>query len=122
MSIYNTRTFLRPHLEPQHRQSASSLNISIIQISPFFAQACQAQFFESAGKRIDLLTEEPEVFSAVLEYMYKGDYSPKLVYDKKANAWSIDNDGGPKEITVQQSSTGAIILKDTAIYVGVYGS
>lgn len=63
------------------------------------------------------MTEEPEVFSAVLEFMYKGDYSPKLLYDKRTGSWTIDNDGAPKEVTIQHTSSGASILKDTVIYV-----
>ena len=89
--------------------------------SPYFAQACRAQFFEASGKRIDLPSEDPEVFSAVLEYLYKGDYTPKLVFDKKRASWSLDdNDGtmnGQSETTVFGHGTGGPILKDTVIYV-----
>jgi hypothetical protein len=87
--------------------------------SPYFAQACQAQFFEPSNKRIELAHEEPEVFSAVLEYLYKGDYSPQLAYDKKRSSFylSTKGDTGTKapELTVQYN--GVSILKDTAIYV-----
>lgn len=89
--------------------------------SPYFAQACRAQFFEASGKRIDLANEDPEVFSAVLEYLYKGDYTPKLVYDKKRASWSLeDGDGtaaGQGESTVHSNGIGGPILKDTVIYV-----
>ncbi|KAK5121084.1 hypothetical protein LTR85_005568 [Meristemomyces frigidus] len=88
--------------------------------SPYFAQACRAQFFEASGKRIDLPSEDPEVFSAVLEYLYKGDYSPKLVFDKKRASWSLDDsDGtaaGQGESTVRSNGIGGAILKDTVIY------
>lgn len=90
---------------------------TVLSKSPFFAEACRAQFFETSGKRIDLLTEEPEVFSAVLEYLYKGDYSPRLTSDKRTGAWTIENDGGPKEITVHLQSNGTLVLKDTLLYV-----
>uniref|UniRef100_L2FM81 BTB/POZ-like protein n=1 Tax=Colletotrichum fructicola (strain Nara gc5) TaxID=1213859 RepID=L2FM81_COLFN len=40
--------------------------------SPFFEAACRGQFFEAQSKRIALPDEEPEVFSAILEYLYKG--------------------------------------------------
>ena len=87
--------------------------------SPYFAQACQAQFFEPSNKPIELAHEEPEVFSAVLEYLYKGDYSPQLAYDKKRWSFylSTKGDTGTKapELTVQYN--GVSILKDTAIYV-----
>ncbi|KAK4542769.1 hypothetical protein LTR36_006145 [Oleoguttula mirabilis] len=89
--------------------------------SPYFAQACRAQFFEASGKRIDLPSEDAEVFSAVLEYLYKGDYTPKLVFDKKRASWSLaDSDGaaaaGQSESTVHSNGIGGAILKDTVIY------
>lgn len=88
--------------------------------SQYFAQACRAQFFEAAGKRIDLPTEEPEVFSAVLEYLYKGDYSPKLIYDKKRATWLLDDSETPgSESTIHSNGVGGSVLKDTIIYVSV---
>lgn len=91
----------------------------VLKRSPFFAQACKAQFFETAGKRIELLTEEPEVFSAVLEFLYKGDYSPRLLFDKKGGGWTLEADGSdtPKVITYQRTAVSITVLKDTAIYV-----
>jgi len=87
--------------------------------SPYFLQACQAQFFEPANKRIELAHEEPEVFSAVLEYLYKGDYSPQLAYDKKRSSFYLSTKESTStktpELTVQYN--GVSILKDTAIYV-----
>lgn len=70
---------------------------------------------------MDLPSEDPEVFSAVLEYLYKGDYTPKLVFDKKRASWSLDDsDGmaaGQGESTVRSNGAGGAILKDTVIYV-----
>ena len=40
--------------------------------SPFFAAACRGQFQEAHSRRIDLPDESPEIFSSVLEYLYKG--------------------------------------------------
>ncbi|KAF2766171.1 hypothetical protein EJ03DRAFT_318143 [Teratosphaeria nubilosa] len=92
----------------------------ILSKSPYFAQACRAQFFETAGKRIDLPAEEPEVFSAVLEFLYKGDYSPKLIYDKKRSSWYLDDAEGRQdakgESVVYGSGIGTAVLKDTVIY------
>lgn len=79
--------------------------------SPWFAEACRAQFFESPGqRRVSLPDEEPEIFSAVLEFMYKGmyggrvtglsgvrgltipgDYYPRLMHDRKRNTWSLED-------------------------------
>ncbi len=87
--------------------------------SPHFSHHLRAQFFESAGKLIDLPGEEPEAFSAVLEYLYKGDYTPKLAYDKKRSSWYLeDYDTSAGEATVQQG--GAQVLKDTVIYCAAY--
>lgn len=84
--------------------------------SPYFAQACSAQFFEPSNKRIELINETPEVFSAILEYLYKGDYSPQLAYDKKRTSFYLTKNGTPTaESTVQVN--GCEVLKDTAIYV-----
>lgn len=44
----------------------------VLNRSPWFAEACREKFFESAQKRVVLGDEEPEVFSAVLEFLYKG--------------------------------------------------
>lgn len=64
---------------------------------------CQAPFFEAAvrnrlyagqpqaNKRISLPDEEPEVFSAVLEYLYKGDYYPRLLHNKHRNSWELED-------------------------------
>lgn len=61
--------------------------------SPFFAAALRGQFFELNAKSIDLPDEEPEVLSCVLEYLYKGDYTPRLVHDKRRNAWMLESGG-----------------------------
>ena len=106
--------------------------------SPWFAEACRAQFFSSPGqRRISLPDEEPEVFSAVLEYLYKGDYYPRLIHDRKRDTWSLEDRGidltmSPKSTTTaatekkfvgfNESATiyhhgvGDYILRDTAVY------
>lgn len=86
--------------------------------SPFFAESCRAQFFEANGKRVDLPAESPEVFSAILEYLYKGDYTPKINFDKKHGSWYLENDAatGMSENTIYTPS-GIAILKDTVLYV-----
>ncbi|KAL2351474.1 hypothetical protein BJ546DRAFT_270681 [Cryomyces antarcticus] len=88
--------------------------------SPFFQAACCGQFFDSTSKRIDLPDEEPEIFSSVLEYLYKGDYYPRLEFDKGRNQWQLeDGDGGARaaaESTVYHNAAGGLVLKDTVIY------
>lgn len=64
--------------------------------SPWFAEACREQFFEAPGqRRITVPDEEPEVFSAILEYLYKGDYYPRLMHDRKKNTWSLEDAEDP---------------------------
>ena len=86
--------------------------------SPFFQAACRGQFYEGGAKRINLPDEVPEVFSSVLEYLYKGDYSPRLEYDRKRRTWHIQvSDSGVPEGTLYHQSIGGPILKDTILYV-----
>ena len=93
----------------------------VLRKSPYFADACRAQFFEANGKRVELPNEVPEVFSAILEFLYKGDYSPKLNYDKTKGSWFLDGGKTGKSMSenVIYTSTGNAILKDTIIYVRI---
>jgi len=74
----------------------------VLSQSPFLALACRDSFFGGGatgdGRRIHLPDEEPEVFSCVLEYLYKGDYSPRLVHDKRRNLWQLEGDEGSPKI------------------------
>ena len=74
---------------------------------------------ESAAKRITLPDEEPEIFSSVLEYLYKGDYYPRLVHNKRRNSWELeteDGGAGSVESTVYHHGVDGELLKDTVIY------
>lgn len=98
--------------------------------SPWFAEACRDQFFSSPGqRRISLPDEEPEVFSAILEYLYKGDYYPRLLHDRKRNTWSLEDGqdltdqldekkiaGLNESATIYHHGMGDYILRDTAVY------
>ncbi|KAI1334976.1 hypothetical protein F5Y15DRAFT_263897 [Xylariaceae sp. FL0016] len=101
--------------------------------SPFFERACQEQYLAGPqGKRICLPDEEPEVFSAVLEYLYKGDYYPRLLHNKHRNSWELEGAAGrspdpsenhrggrappSSEATVYVSSVGQHVLRDTVVY------
>jgi hypothetical protein len=89
----------------------------VLSHSPYFQAACSGQFYQSANKRIDLPDEEPEVFSSILEYLYKGDYYPRLEFNKKRNSWHLEdggNDNGANEAVIY--SPAGPILKDTVIY------
>lgn len=99
--------------------------------SPWFADACRDQFFSSPGaRRISLPDEEPEVFSAILEFLYKGDYYPRLLHDRKRNTWSLEDAhdlttddylnekhaGSNESATIYHHGVGDYILRDTAVY------
>ena len=93
----------------------------MLSLSPFFAAALKGQFYESISQRIELPDEEPEIFSSVLEYLYKGDYYPRLLLDKRRNIWTLEdateNHGrGSVESTVYHNGVGGVLLKDAVIY------
>jgi len=97
--------------------------------SPFFQKAIKERLFSGFPEaRINLTDEEPETFSCVLEYLYKGDYSPRLLHDKRRNAWYLEGAQDPillqknggrgsnVEPTMYHSDVGDYILRDTAVY------
>jgi hypothetical protein len=94
----------------------------ILSTSPFFSTLCRGQFLESGAKRVNLPDELPEVFSSVLEFLYKGDYYPRLVHNKRRNAWELEDVAtthggrGAAESTVFHPGTGQVLLKDTLLY------
>lgn len=63
----------------------------VLSHSPFFAAAMRDQFFASGARRIFLPDEEPEILSAILEFLYKGDYYPRLLQsDKKRGVFRLE--------------------------------
>lgn len=102
----------------------------VLSHSPYFAAALRGQFFESNTRRIDLPSEEPEIFSCILEYLYKGDYYPRLVHDKRRQTWMLEgavtspdpqSKSGDRgvvavEPTFYHAGVGDVILRDTAVY------
>jgi len=55
--------------------------------------------------------------------LYKGDYYPRLEFDKRRHSWSLENANdaasraGTVEVTMFDSGAPIRILKDTIIYV-----
>lgn len=95
----------------------------VLSLSPFFAAVLKGQSYENSSKQIQLPDEEPEVFSSVLEYLYKGDYYPRLIQDKKRNTWQLEDAGmgdnydqGSTHTTVYHNGVGGVLLKDSVIY------
>jgi hypothetical protein len=110
---------------PEERLFAAEENV--LSQSPYFAAACQGNFFDTERRRIALPDEEPEIFSCVLEYLYKGDYYPRLLHDKRRSTWELEDavkspnpeSGGGRgsvEATIYISSVGEHLLRDTVIY------
>ena len=103
----------------------------VISLSPFFAAALKGTFYDGAAKKFELPDEEPEIFSSVLEYLYKGDYAPRLLHDKRRNGFLLEGSDKPRS-TLDNNTSGTVfyhappftaaaadsgaILKDTAIY------
>ncbi len=111
----------------------------VLRQAPFFEAACRDNFLDAQSRRISLPDEEPEVFSAVLEYLYKGDYYPRLIHNRQRNSWELEDHppntgrsprpspnpatagggrpaGASPDAAVYLSSIGADILRDTVIY------
>ncbi|KAK9444783.1 BTB/POZ fold domain containing protein [Metarhizium brunneum] len=105
----------------------------VLRQSPFFDVACRGNFPDAQSRRISLPDEEPEVFSAILEYLYKGDYYPRLLHNRSRNSWDLEDRvrtphtspnpeiGGGRAGTVPDAtvfvySVGADVLRDTVIY------
>lgn len=97
--------------------------------SPFFAAALKGQFLESEAKRVLLPGEEPEIFSCVLEYLYKGDYTPRLLFNKRRTSWELEGTGNGKQglshnggstggmiPTIYHTGVGGEVLRDTVVY------
>lgn len=106
---------------------------AILSTSPFFASHCASQTpsptarrprlpLQPPGKRIDLPDEQPEVLSCVLEFLYKGDYYPRLRHNSRNQTWGLEDAGvetagdlSQATATVFHHRAGGVILRDTAI-------
>ncbi|KAI0474086.1 hypothetical protein GGR56DRAFT_564162 [Xylariaceae sp. FL0804] len=105
----------------------------VLSASPWFQQVLASQ--PSSGgmggggtgggpnKRVHLPDDEPEIFSCVLEYLYKGDYYPRLVqqHDRRnRNSWALEQPdeerGGARAATIYPHAAHGDLLKDTVLY------
>ncbi len=118
-AFYRTLTSSIITLVVGREQRLFAAHEDVLCISPFFAAACRGQFLEASTKRITLPDEEPEIFSSVLEYLYKGDYYPRLVHNKKRNSWELETGeggAGSVESTIYHHGVEGELLKDTGNY------
>ncbi|CAG8940278.1 unnamed protein product [Penicillium salamii] len=105
-------------------QSVFAAHEDILSVSPYFSAAIKEQFQENGEKQLTLPEEEPEVLSCVLEFLYKGEYFPRLLHGKHRNSWSLEDaqdttqSGGRRssEATIFHSEVGDLVLRDTVIY------
>ena len=96
----------------------------VLCLSPFFDAALKGYYWGNESKKVVLPEEMPEVLSSILEYLYKGDYYPRLLHDKRRNSWELEDVQGSSKLggqggvesTIYHSGAGGEILKDTAIY------
>ncbi|EAW09864.1 uncharacterized protein ACLA_040800 [Aspergillus clavatus NRRL 1] len=89
--------------------------------SPFFYAVLRDQFAGDEGdKVIGLPDEEPEILSCVLEFLYKGDYSPRLLRSKGQKSFRLegtqDGDTSSGRAVIFLSAVDGIVLRDTVVY------
>lgn len=90
--------------------------------SPFFGTYLKDQFLDSNAKQVELSDEEPEILSCILEYLYKGDYYPRLVHNKRRDTWDLENQDiktggrGNGDATIFIMEAGGEVLRDTLVY------
>ncbi|KAL4907978.1 hypothetical protein BDW74DRAFT_148337 [Aspergillus multicolor] len=97
----------------------------ILSRSRYFDSVLRDQFpVGSVNKALVLPEEEPEVISCVLEFLYNGDYTPRLQRNKSQRKWELENfqdvhhpgGTGLSQSTIFHSGVGDLILRDTAVY------
>lgn len=94
----------------------------VLSQSSFFHTALQNGLMDSSTRCIALADEEPHVFSAVLEYLYTGDYTPRMVLNSRRNSWELEQNSDRENNTCSFYHAGVDgdVLKDTAIYCAAY--
>ncbi|KIW46698.1 uncharacterized protein PV06_02346 [Exophiala oligosperma] len=106
-----------------HEQRLFAAHEDVLCHSAYFASALKGNFLDGGSKRVELPDEEPEILSCVLEFLYKGDYYPRLLHNKRRNTWDLEdavqdlkNGGrGNAASTIFIPDVGDI-LRDTVIY------
>lgn len=96
----------------------------VLSLSPYLDAILKEQSLQDGTKRVELPDEEPEILSCVLEFLYKGDYFPRLMHGKRRDSWhlenaqDINNSGGrgSSEATIFHSGVGDVVLRDTVVY------
>lgn len=87
----------------------------ILRRSPFFETLVKSQFFDNKERRINLPDEHPEILSAVLEFLYKGDYYPKLLHNKRKDTWELEDAQNDSKTTIYHPVAKQTLMRDTVI-------
>lgn len=98
----------------------------VLSQSPWFHAALQEDFLLDSrnAKQLYLPDEEPEILSCVLEFLYTGDYYPRLLRGRRKHSWKLENaqdlrgtgGRGSSEPTIFHFGLGAEVLRDTVVY------
>lgn len=96
----------------------------VLSVSPFFSAALKNLVLDGSNKQIYLPDEQPEALSCLLEFLYKGDYYPRLLHNKRRNSWHLEgakdhtNTGGrgSSESVMYHTGVGNNLLRDTVVY------
>lgn len=111
----------------------------VLSISPYFRDALKEKSEGDGSKQLVLPDElvptlsiygnrltcnrEPEILSCILEFLYKGDYYPRLLHGKRRDSWylenaqEIDHHGrGSSEATFFHPAVEGVVLRDTVVY------
>jgi hypothetical protein len=106
-----------------HEQRLFAAHEDVLSLSPFFATMLQGHALDAGTKKLNLPDEEPEILSCVLEFLYKGDYYPRLLHNKRRNTWDLEDaqdlkigGRGNCESTIFLSALGGEVLRDTIVY------
>lgn len=74
-----------------HDQRLFAAHEDVLCLSPYFAAALKGKFLDGGAKKLNLPDEEPEILSCILEFLYKGDYYPRLMHNKRRNTWDLED-------------------------------
>ncbi|OJJ44312.1 hypothetical protein ASPZODRAFT_144886 [Penicilliopsis zonata CBS 506.65] len=119
-----------------HEQRLFAAHEDVLCRSPFFNMALEEdRSVDESAKRVVLPDDyfmvvklnphrEPEILSCVLEFLYKGDYYPRLLHGKHRDSWRLEGaqdihgtgGRGSSEATFFHSGVGDFVLRDTVVY------
>jgi len=96
----------------------------VLSLSPYLHAILKEKSLDEGTKQLALPDEEPEILSCILEFLYKGDYYPRLLHGKRRDSWSLENaqetnnngGRGSSEATLFHPGVGGVVLRDTVVY------